>query len=102
MDRSSLGFILLVTVGVLGGLVLVLGAIYAYIWCVKIRPRHRPMGEEHRISHYSRDLQTIPSPAEEQQKGKIKTHPFFIVSYMSRVKAEEGNHPSTSHQTKRF
>ena len=83
--------ILLILTAVLGILASILAIIYAYIYCVKIRPRRRPIPED-RIGYYDRDvyLQYGGSCDKDQQERiPIKTHPFFVLSYMSRLKSSD-------------
>ncbi len=41
MVKYTLGIILVIITGALGGLVSILGIIYAYIYCAKIKPKTR-------------------------------------------------------------
>ena len=83
MDRE--GSTLLIVCAVLGGLVLLLGAVYAYIYYTQIRPRHRPRHDD----RYSRSvLQTTSGNAQGDADDRRFFHPFMILSYANRVKAD--------------
>jgi hypothetical protein len=96
MEKNSFGFILLVLTAVLAILAALMGAIYAYIYCTKIRPRPRFTGDD-RIHYYVRNGQGA-SLQEEQPSDKpaIQTHPFFIINYMSRLKNSDKQVASSS------
>ena len=98
-DRQP-GFVLLVVAAVLGSLALLLGLIYTYIYCTKIRPRPR-MFTEDRISYYAREASShsAQNDKDQQERLPIKAHPFFVLSYLSRLKSGDhhsSQHPSTS------
>ena len=84
MDKSSYGFVMLITATALGGLSAIIGAIYAYIYFARIRPRPRVLMDE-RIRYFTHEAQPITTtPDNQPDRPALKTHPFFIVSYMSR------------------
>ena len=105
MDSTSPGFILLVLSGVLGGVALILGIVYAYIYYAKIKPRQRPLADD-RINYYERDACAQyggQTDKDQQEKIPIKTHPFFVLSYLSRMKSNDhGNHGGASTSSKRY
>ena len=73
--------VMLIIAAVLGGLVVILGAIYAYIYYTQIRPRHRPIHED----RYRNNLQ-MSSQADGDDKRIF--HPFMILSYAAKVKMD--------------
>ena len=88
IDTNSAGFVLLVVAGVLGCVAMILGLLYAYIYCTKIKPQRRALVED-RISYYGREhcIQYGGQIDKEQtERSTIKTHPFFVLSYLSRLK----------------
>ena len=88
-----LGHVLLVTSAVLGGLVVILAAIYAYIYCTKIRPGGRNKHED-RGSIYVRDARSHSCADSNQNDGdKRPMHPFLIWSYAAKFRRESGVDP---------
>ena len=84
MAKSSYGYVMLIIAATLGGLSAILGAIYAYIYFTRIRPRPRVLMDE-RIRYFTHEAQPITTtPDNQPDRPALKTHPFFIVSYMSR------------------
>ena len=86
--ESSL--VLVIIAAVLGGLVMILGSIYAYIYCVKLKPR-KHNAHDHRLPHYHSE--PGHSGTADGAKG-IKTHPFFIMHYMKKMKETNAQGPS--------
>ena len=82
----TVGHVLCITAAVLGGLVLILGIIYAYIYFTHIKPRPRRFGEV-RFDYEAKDSCKV-QVGTEQEKKRIKTHPFFIMNYVSRVRTD--------------
>ena len=78
------GQTLLIVCAVLGGLVLILGAVYAYIYYTQIRPRHRPRHED---CYAPRSTQTQNGGSGEGEDRRF-FHPFMILSYANRVKGD--------------
>ena len=72
--------VLVVITAVLGGLVLIVGAIYAYIYYTKIRPKQRPIHEE----RYSRNHPQMKAQGDGDDKKIL--HPFMILSYAAKMK----------------
>lgn len=96
MEKGSFGFIVLVLTAVLAFLAGLMGAIYAYIYCTKIRPRPRSLVDD-RIHYYVRDIGGTPNQLEQPpEKPAIQTHPFFIINYMSRFKNADKQIASSS------
>ena len=100
------GFVLVIMAAVLGGIALVLTLVYAYIYCTKIKPRPRAVQRD-RINYYERDACVCgqlsgQQDKEQPEKVPIKAHPFFVISYVSRLKSNGGDaspFPSTSSKT---
>ena len=97
------GFIIVLMTGILGSIACVLGMVYYYIYCIKMKRRRRPRFQEGRINYYIRDpaIQYGHQTENDQQdRTPIKVHPFFVVSYISKFKrnAQSQNkfEPSTS------
>ena len=76
-----IGMTLLIISAVLGGLVVILGAIYAYIYYTRINRRHRPIRDEHHLRNQS-------SSAQQDSEEKRPFHPFLILSYAAKVKRD--------------
>lgn len=97
IDSMNSSLILVVVAGVLGGLVIILGSIYAYIFCVKLKPRRRT-DKDHRLPHYHTES-AHTSHGGEGSSTMIKTHPFFIMHYMNKLKhtdPEAASHSATA------
>ena len=103
METNSIGYVLVVVAAVLGGVALLLTIIYAYIYCAKIKPRHRSLATD-RINYFDREacIQYGSPPDKDQtDRAPIKAHPFFVISSASRAKANSGEatqHASTSNK----
>ena len=82
----TVGLILVIIAAVLGGLCIILGLIYAYIYCFKLRPRPRPFHEQ-RVVYNSYADQNQSNSGDDRP---IKTHPFFIMHYVSKLRADNG------------
>ena len=80
-------FVLVIIAAVLGGLVMILGPIYAYIYCVKMKPP-KYIVHDHRLPHYHPEAEH--SRTEDGAKA-IKTHPFFIMHYIKKMKRTNAN-----------
>ena len=76
------GFILLILSAVLGGLVLILAAIYAYVFYTKIRPHQRHVHDDGYLRTPPQNT-TQPEPEE-----KRLFHPFMILAYANRIKRD--------------
>ncbi len=86
MTDLSAGLVLVIVAGVLGGLVVILGLIYTYIYCTKLRPRPRLFTEQ-RVTYSNCEANQSSYSGEPERH--IKTHPFFIMHYMSKLKVGE-------------
>ena len=86
--ESSL--VLVIIAPVLGGLVMILGSIYAYIYCVKLKP-HKHNAHDHRLQHYYSD--TGHTRSTDGAEG-VKTHLFLITHYMKKMKHTKAQGPS--------
>ena len=96
-DRS--GYVFIMVAGILGAVAVLLAILYGYIYCTKIQPRSRPINDA-RINYYQRQPAVNHSGQTENDQGDkpaIKAHPFFVISYISRIKAaSRASVPSTS------
>ena len=92
----SPGCTLFVIAAVLGGIVVILGLIYGYIYYTQIKPRPRRFGEA-RFEYETKLACKIEhaQQAEQPEKTRIKTHPFFIMNYIPRVRSDHVT-PNTS------
>ena len=93
------GYSLILAAAILGGIAMILSLVYGYIYCTKIRPRNRALTDD-RINYYERDPCVQyggRGEGEQAERAPIKAHPFFLISYLSRMKTNprEGT-PSTS------
>ena len=75
------GFVLVVTAGVLGGVVLILAAVYAYIYYTYIQPRSRRI----------HPIENLPptqaaSTQQEVEDTKMPMHPFLLYAYVAKFK----------------
>ncbi len=96
---NGMAYTLLIVAATLGGVATLLGVLYAYIYCTKIRSRRRgSRGVEHRQNYFSRASCSakvavhMDNDAQERNninKSRIKAHPFFVISYLSKFRAEE-------------
>ena len=74
--------------GILGGLCLILGLIYGWIYCTRLRPRNRLGWQDHRSPHYGHPENSgaQQGTSDTEDRPAIKAHPFFIMHYMKKVK----------------
>ena len=72
---------LLIACGVLGGIVLILAAIYAYIYYTQIRPT------QHRARHHSDRYTPVHQGSGDADDRKLR-HAFMIFSYTHRAKSD--------------
>ena len=76
-------FIIVIVCAVLGGLVMILAAIYAYIYFTRIRPHHRFTTED----RYTRPVQQMTGQTENEDNKRL-FQPFLILSYANRMRRE--------------
>ena len=93
----SLGNLLVIIAAVLGGLVIILGLIYGYIYFTQIKPRPRRFGEA-RLDYEAKLSCKIEhgQVTDQQEKPRIKTHPFLIMNYVSRIRNDNVSPNATS------
>ena len=68
----------------------ILGGIYAYIYCTKLKPKPRSYHEsrEQRIYHNTHgETCRMTEQSESTDNRGIKTHPFFIMTRLSKAKS---------------
>ena len=81
---------LLITCAVLGGLVVILSLIYAYIYCTKMNPRHRPKGVDgSRTQFYPQGQSTAIEVSQCGETSRKKPmHPFLLWGYAAKFRKE--------------
>ena len=75
------GFILLIISAILGGIVVVLASVYAYVYHTQIRPGHR-----RKVDDEFRNPPMQQHQQEPETGRKRLFHPFMILAYASRWK----------------
>ena len=89
--------VLVVICAVLGGLVVILSAIYAYIYCFKMNPRHRHKGaDDSRTQFYAREGQGCSAAHECAQTGdggRKKLSPFLLWGYAAKFRKDSVDQP---------
>lgn len=74
-EKKFSGLTWLIVTAVLGVLVLILGTIYAYIYCVKLKVR--------KTNHKERNSFLVPDAKDDDLRadnGNIRIHPFFMMA----------------------
>ena len=79
---------LIIVLAVLGGLVLVLALIWAYIYYVKIRPRKRTREDEAMGYYYREEGAGKPEFFDPGESGS-RSHAFLIWHYSKRMRGGE-------------
>ena len=87
LNGHHFGFILVLLTATLGSVACVLGIIYTYIYCAKIKPKIQP-AKQVKIGHYDRcgHFGQYAGERDNQEPLSIKTHPFIIASPGTRIK----------------
>ena len=97
---DDFGNVLVVLVLVLGGLTAVFGLVYAWIYFTKIRPRPKAPPDDQRISHFHRKPD---GSFKNNENGNVKkTHPFFVLSAVSKMTPSSGNQRTSTTSSRVF
>lgn len=77
-------YILLIVLCVLAGLVALLAIVYAYIYCVKMRPAKRPRGDADTIGHHYISTSARDEIGNDGQERTSRHNPFLLLHYVKK------------------